>query len=693
MLFFKQFMKTRLTISLLTAAFLAMPLVVKAGPPARPVPHKPKVAASSVVGNAQDQAVLMARDAFRAGDVAKLNKAAMATGGHVLESYVGYWQLRLRLEERRPDEILTYLDRNAGSLLAEQLRRDWLKVLGKRGEWAQFLAQSPFLVGDDPEVTCYDLVARYQSRDESVLAELKPLWQSPRELPESCMAIAPVLLQSGQWTDAQVWERFRILADANLLVAAKRTLGFLARGEAPDPKQLDMALASPVKYLERPLADMDLKKRGQRELYLLAVARVARNDPSLAASYWDAKARTRFSLEDQAYALGLIATNAARKLMPEATGWYGEVSTLGGDAQLSDEQLAWRARIALRQENWAEVRTAVERMSVAGRNDPAWIYWLGRAYKAQAAVPGTPGLAAAQAQFTRIAGEHHFYGQLAAEELGVKPPLPPTAAAPSAAELAAASSEPGLQRALALYRLDMRTEGTREWIWTVRAMDDRALLATAELARRNEIWDRAINTADRTVASHDFNVRYLAPYRDVLASAAKARELEEPLVLGLVRQESRFMSVAKSGVGASGLMQLMPATAKWVAKKMGMTDFSQARVHEPEVNAKLGTYYLRQVLDDLDGMPVVAAAAYNAGPGRARRWREVAGGKAIEGAIYAESIPFNETRDYVKKVMANTMYYAAVLGGEARTLKSRLGMVMARPEADRVAATRDDPTP
>ena len=295
MLFFKQFMKTRLTISLLTAAFLAMPLVVKAGPPARPVPHKPKVAASSVVGNAQDQAVLMARDAFRAGDVAKLNKAAMATGGHVLESYVGYWQLRLRLEERRPDEILTYLDRNAGSLLAEQLRRDWLKVLGKRGEWAQFLAQSPFLVGDDPEVTCYDLVARYQSRDESVLAELKPLWQSPRELPESCMAIAPVLLQSGQWTDAQVWERFRILADANLLVAAKRTLGFLARGEAPDPKQLDMALASPVKYLERPLADMDLKKRGQRELYLLAVARVARNDPSLAASYWDAKARTRFS--------------------------------------------------------------------------------------------------------------------------------------------------------------------------------------------------------------------------------------------------------------------------------------------------------------------------------------------------------------------------------------------------------------
>lgn len=707
MLFFKQYMKTRLTISsltasLLTGAFFAMPPLVLAGPATKAAVSRPAATKSESRPTGADLALLTARDAFRAGDAAKLSRAAMSTGGHVLEPYVGYWQLRLKLDERRSDEILTYLERNAGSLLAEQLRRDWLKSLGRRSEWALFQAHAPLLVGDDPEVTCYGLIARYQTKDESSLIELKPLWQLPRDLPEACMPIAQALLQSGRWADAQVWERFRILADANLLVGAKRTLGFLARGEAPDPKQLDAALTASVKYLERPIPDMTQAKRSQRELYLLAVARLARTDPTLAASYWDTKTRTRFSLEDQAYVLGLIATNAARKLMPEATGWYTEVSRLGGDAQLTDEQLAWRVRIALRQENWGEVRTAVERMSLAGRNDPAWIYWLGRAYKAQGAIagapgtygtPGTPVVQTAQALFARIAGEHHFYGQLAAEELGAKPPLPPAASAPSPAEMAAAGAEPGLQRALALYRLDMRTEATREWIWTVRAMDDRSLLAAAELARRNEIWDRAINTADRTVASHDFSVRYLAPYRDVLASAAKARSLEEPLVLGLVRQESRFISVAKSGVGASGLMQLMPATAAWVAKKMGMTDFSQSRVHEPEVNAKLGTYYLRQVLDELDGMPVVAAAAYNAGPGRARRWREVAGGKPIEGAIYAESIPFSETRDYVKKVMANTVYYAAVLGGEARSLKARLGMVAARPDADRQAAAKADPTP
>jgi soluble lytic murein transglycosylase len=157
-------------------------------------------------------------------------------------------------------------------------------------------------------------------------------------------------------------------------------------------------------------------------------------------------------------------------------------------------------------------------------------------------------------------------------------------------------------------------------------------------------------------------------------------------VLGLVRQESRFISGIKSPAGAAGLMQLMPATAKWVANRMGMTGYSWARVIDADVNAALGTYYLRHVMDDLDGSPVLAAAAYNAGPGRARKWRDA---HSLEGAIYAETIPFNETRDYVKKVMSNTVYYAALFGGEARTLKARLGTIAARSGSDAATAERE----
>ena len=221
----------------------------------------------------------------------------------------------------------------------------------------------------------------------------------------------------------------------------------------------------------------------------------------------------------------------------------------------------------------------------------------------------------------------------------------------------------------------MRTEAVREWNWSLRGMSDRQLIAASEIARRNEIWDRAINTADRTVAQHDFRLRYLAPYQQALTGQAKTQNVDEHWVLGLVRQESRFIWNAKSSAGAAGLMQLMPATARWVAQKMGMKNFNGSNVTSVDVNAALGVFYLRTVLNELDGHPVLASAAYNAGPGRARRWQDA---RPLEGAIYAESIPFDETRDYVKKVMTNAMYYAAVQGGNPRSLRERMGVIGAR---------------
>ena len=198
-------------------------------------------------------------------------------------------------------------------------------------------------------------------------------------------------------------------------------------------------------------------------------------------------------------------------------------------------------------------------------------------------------------------------------------------------------------------------------------------------AREAELFDRAINTADKTVAMHNFRLRYLAPFNEVFRVHARAHDIEEAWLLGLTRQESRFIVNAKSVAGAQGLMQLMPATARWVAGKIGMADFRPARVIEPETNITLGARYLKLVLSDL-GHPLLASAAYNAGPGRARRWRGVT---PLEGAIYAETIPFNETRDYVKKVMANTVYYSALLGGTHQSLKARLGIIPAKAAGER----------
>jgi soluble lytic murein transglycosylase len=279
-----------------------------------------------------------------------------------------------------------------------------------------------------------------------------------------------------------------------------------------------------------------------------------------------------------------------------------------------------------------------------------------------------------------IAGVRGFYEQLAQEELGQRSSAPPRPPTPTTEEKEAARQNPGLQRALYAIALGLRSEGVREWnystnLHTKGGMDDRSLLAAADLACRAEVWDRCINTSERTKGFIDMEQRFPMPFKAAVTARAQSIGLDPAYVYGLIRQESRFIMDAKSGVGASGLMQVMPATAKWTAKKIGMNDFSPAKINERDTNIAIGTGYLKLVLDSFGGSMPLAAAAYNAGPSRARQWRPPSGAPTLEAAIWAENIPFGETRDYVKKVLSNATLYAAVLSGQPQSIKARLGFV------------------
>jgi len=618
----------------------------------------------------EDAVFVAARNAFEARSKARLDALLPKLKGHPLEPYAEYWRLFLHLPAATTEELRAFLNKYPDTLLAEQLRGDWLKALGKSGRWEQFSREYPAFVSDDPEVTCYSLLGRWKRGDTTAVADFKPVWNAPRDLPEGCAAFASEMRGAGLLSSRDAWGRFRILVEADLLSATKRHLQYLPRDERIDASRVSSIFRSPLNFFKKPQGD--LAKTAERELVIAAVTQLADEDPRAAARIWDAGLVDAFPPEDRGYVWLVLAMRGARRHLPESLDWFAAA----GDRALTDDQLAWRARIALRGNKWAEVRNSIDRMSPRAKSEPAWTYWYGRAERAL----GNP--LESKGYFERIAAQHHFYGRLAAEELGMAFRVPSRAPLPTEEEIAKAAAIPGLKRALALYRTDMRTEATREWLWTIRGMDDRRLLAAAELARRNEVWDRAIGTADRTVLEHDFSVRYLAPYRELLAEQARTRELEEPWVLGVIRQESRFITGARSSTGATGLMQVMRNTARWVVQRTHMKGFSWTRLSDPGVNAALGTYYLRHVLDQFDGNPVVAAAAYNAGPSRARQWR---GTEPIEGAIFAETIPFGETRDYVKKVMANTFYYAAVLGAEATPLKARLGTVAPRRGSDIVA--------
>lgn len=609
----------------------------------------------------QDTDFLAARDAFRAGNAARLESYARRLSNTPLEVYVAYYQLRLRLDTTEPSLIKAYLARPEDTPMIDRMRGEWLKVLGSKKQWELFDSEYPRLINEDAELTCYALQSRRRAQEEAALREARDLWFSGKGQPESCATLFEAALSAGIISEQDVWQRLRLALEAGNVSLAKQLAERLSGKLAIPPAALDAAAADAERYLDK--TRLEKANEGQRAVALFALQRLAKQSPDLAVTRWD-RIAVHFPTMEQHYFYGWLGYEAARKLDGRALKWY-KAAAVGA---LNEQQLAWRVRAALRAHDWNEVLSSVNAMGEQQQRDVAWRYWKARALQAL----GKP--AEAEKLFAPLSAEYNFYGQLASEELA-SPPASAVAQSgyqPGKQEIAAVSALPGVQRTLALYRMDMRTEAVKEWSWTLRNFNDHELLSAAEIARRNEMYDRAIGAADRTVNVHDFSLRYLAPYRDALQAHIRENGLEEAWVYGLMRQESRFVTAAKSNVGAAGLMQIMPATARWVAKRLGLKSYRDALIHQLDTNLRLGTYYMKTVLGWFDDSPVLASAAYNAGPGRARQWRA---DTPLEGAIYAETIPFDETRDYVKKVMSNTMYYARQFGTPSRSLKQRLGII------------------
>jgi soluble lytic murein transglycosylase len=605
---------------------------------------------------------ISARDAWAAGDQRRFEQyAAKIPGDSMLRPYIEYWKVARQLENDA--EVADFLANYSGSWLAEKLRGEWLKDLGRREMWSAFLAEFPKLTRPETTHLCFARRAELALGDRRSVGEAMGLWFTGKDMPSVCSPLFSDLLLQGLLTEEDIWKRLRLAFEVGNTGVAKSLLSVIPEESRPAAAWIDRAYRDPASYLSGPI---NWSSRAQREVGFFALSRLARTD-TVAAARAIEPSLVLLSERDQQYLWGLLALQAAFRHEPQALPWFEKTGGVG----LSDIQREWWARSALWAGEWRVVLWAISGMSDGNRNEPAWQYWQGRALQALG-----QGFAANRI-FAPLSREHHYYGLLASEELGAVMGAQPINIKVAGDEIDAVARDAGIARALALYELGLRTEATNEWIWAVRNFNDRQLLAAAELARRKDWYDRAINTAEKTRDLHDFDLRFISPYRELASKEAKENNLDEAWVYGLIRQESRFVNVAKSGVGAAGLMQIMPATGRWIAKRLGIKGFNTRSLNEPETNIKFGTYYLRHVQDSLDGQPVLATAAYNAGPRRAQRWRD---SKSMEAAIYIESIPFSETRDYVKKVMSNAMYYALRFGQPSVLLSDRLGTIPGRAE-------------
>ncbi|MBP7565354.1 MAG: lytic transglycosylase domain-containing protein [Burkholderiaceae bacterium] len=628
--------------------------------------------ASAQTPTTSDSVVLEMNQAYKRGDKRRLTALLPQARGHALEPWAAYWELRARLDEATAPEVQAFLTRWAGTYQEDRLRNDWLLLLGQRRDWSNFAALHPdFRMNDDRQVRCYALLVDHIARNTDITAEVRRLWLATPADDDGCSTAADRLISEKKLPTADAWMKARLAIESNRPAVARRAVEMVAPEASAQVAELNN---NPARYLAaRATASGTVRK----ELVLMALLKMAASDHAAAATQLENKWGPLLSAEERHWAWGTIGKWAAMRLQPDALGYYAKVTR---DADLSDDMLAWKARAALRSgPNWPVLLSTINAMGPDTRDDATWVYWRARAL--QATAKSDADRTVAQRLFEGIAGVRGFYEQLALEETGQKITLPPAPPAPTEAERQAARQNGSLNRGLYAILIGLRSEGVREWNYATNlhvpgGMNDRELLAAAEFACQREVWDRCINTSERTRAFIDMQQRFPMPFHDAVLKRTAEIGLDPAYVYGLIRQESRFIMDARSGVGASGLMQVMPATARWTARKIGMADFTPGQINDRDTNIAIGTAYLKLALDDFEGSMPMAAAAYNAGPGRPRNWRN---GPVMEAAAWAENVPFTETRDYVKKVLSNTTNYAALITGQPQSLKARLGMVGPRP--------------
>jgi soluble lytic murein transglycosylase len=604
-----------------------------------------------------DAVFLQLRAAARADDPARAAALAARLPDYDIPAYVDYYRLKPRLADASSEEIRAFLQRWNGSAIADRLRNDWLLLLGRQRDWANFDVEYPkFVLQDDTQVKCYWLLSR-AVKGIRVSDEARALLVNPPGYGDACGSLLTTLYQARQLTTDDLLAQLRLAGETDATGPARRIASLLGASDTRAAQAVD----HPTLVLARGLG----KSRVDHELYLIAAGRLARSSGKLATL---ALRRYEGRLSAQERAIGWAALALPASLQMEPQAWDDWQKAAG--APLSRDQMMWKTRIALRHGQWKDVAETIHAMPAALQDDPTWTYWLARALQASFG-PANPE---ALALYRRIADQTHFYGQLAQEELGTPITVPPPARAPTLDEITAMAANPGFQRAHKFYNQRLRFEGPREWNWELRHMNERELLAAGEYARQSQVLDRMLNTAERTHTEVDYTQRFPSPHADILGPTTQSLGLDLAWVYGVIRQESRFMLDARSAVGASGLMQVMPSTAKYVAGKIGLDDYSRDQLHDIRTNLTLGSNYLNMIYTRFGRSELLATAAYNAGPGRINGWRDKMDGP-LEGAIFAETIPFAETRAYVKNVLANTVNYAALFEHQPQSLKARLGVV------------------
>lgn len=607
--------------------------------------------------DAQRPLLRQALAAAERGQDAEYRRLAAQLGEHPLRPWLEAAWLSRDLDQADAGAIAAFLDRNAGTPAAERLRRLWLHRLAGRQDWPRFLA---FYTGSqETELRCAHALARLRggSVDADWIEAVQALWRHGHSQPALCDAPFAELAARGRLDAALRWERIELAAEAGEPGLIRHIARGLPVAQAALAERYAAFIAAP-----RAVATAWPNDARSRRIAVAGLLRLARRDPDAAES-WLTRIAPALELEpDQRAAIEVqVALWSAVNYLPAAARRLAALPAEAYDANLH----RWRLRQALARGDDAQALAAIAAVPAGRRGDSHWSYFEARLRERRGQAERARGL------YAEAARHADFHGFLAADRAGLAYALCPRQPDSSPEVAAQVAALPGLVRALELFRLEREDWAEAEW---------RSLLAVLQGAPRLEAvrqaaaagWhDRvALALGSDPAALRYYRLRFPLPHARLLREQAERNGLDASWLAAQVRAESVWMPRARSSAGARGLLQLLPGTARQVARRSGLPWTGAASLDRPGVNLTLGAAYLRQLLERFEGKPYLAIAAYNAGPEAVQRWRTRR--PDLDADFFIETIPFAETRDYVARVLAFAVIYDWRGHGKAVPLRHRL---------------------
>lgn len=629
----------------------------------------PPLADPNFVFVAERQRFIEALAALDAGSLEEFDALYVSLKDYPLQTYLAYQRLSKKWSANRPgaealDELNTFVKQTDQTHFSRKLTRQLQMRFADTGQWKTYLAISELKLA--ASLPCRTLQAKHElgqlkGFDDTSLA----LWVKPAKYSDACSAVLSHLEATSTVPVSAIWDKIFNAMEADNPELALPVLNYLATSDRGLVQRWIESVKTPSAFLLSGALDKDTVLN--RRIIANLVVEWSKEDTPAAMQHWLSVKDNYLFYRDRKYDTHrAIAMRSAYRRMPEAYGWLYTFEAKPDDLELQE----WRVRTALLAEDWKSVRKSISELPPVEQQEDHWAYWEARALQ----VLGRP--LEAKAIYTDLAQLQSYHGFLSADRLKQEYTLFDDPFIVDRSLLNDVAQDQRLIRAREFNFVQLSYESRREWNSWLNGRSQEELAAGAVLATHWSLYDRAIYTAGKTQQKRAISVRFPVLYRSEVAKAAMTNRIDPAWIFGVMRRESAYIRDIRSGAGAIGLMQLMPNTAKYVAELQGDKNW-QGDLTDASTNINFGAFYLRHVMDKFKDHQVLATASYNAGPHRVDNWLE---DKALDADIWIDTIPFTETRRYVRAVLAYAAIYEYHLTGKPVPLSSKLWTVPAAPE-------------